>query len=83
MNNGNNNMPAGIICVVSRKTSPAARPGNLKREKAYALIAARMTLRMDVTATMENEFQIRIDAADSLDLTSYAAVANYLEERGL
>jgi acyl carrier protein len=36
-----------------------------------------------LVAALENEFQIAIEAADSLELTSYEAAANYLEERGL
>jgi acyl carrier protein len=32
---------------------------------------------------MESEFGLQIDASDSLDLTSYEAIAHFLEARGL
>lgn len=36
-----------------------------------------------LVGALESEFGLTIDAADSLDLTSYEAVALFLEERGL
>jgi acyl carrier protein len=36
-----------------------------------------------LVAGVESEFGIAIDTADSLELTSYAAMAKYLEKRGL
>ena len=35
-----------------------------------------------LVAAVESEFSLEIDAADSLDLTSYRAVASYIESRG-
>lgn len=35
-----------------------------------------------LVAALESEFGLVIDAGDSLDLTSYVAVAAYLEEQG-
>jgi acyl carrier protein len=32
---------------------------------------------------IESEFDLQVDANDSLGLTSYEAIARYLEERGL
>ena len=34
-------------------------------------------------AAVESEFGLEIDAGDSLELTSFDAVARYLEDRGL
>jgi len=36
-----------------------------------------------LVGAIESEFGIQIDAADSLTLTSYDAIATYLEGRGL
>ncbi len=36
-----------------------------------------------LVAAMESEFDLQVDAGDSLALTSFAAVVRYLEERGL
>jgi acyl carrier protein len=36
-----------------------------------------------LVGAVEGEFAIQIDAADSLQVTSYEAMARYLEERGL
>lgn len=36
-----------------------------------------------LTAALESEFGLQIDAAESLELTSYHAVATLLTERGL
>lgn len=36
-----------------------------------------------LVGALESEFGLTIDAAESLELTSYEAVAHYLEERGL
>lgn len=38
---------------------------------------------VSLVAAIESEFGLQIDAADSLELTSYEAVRLYLEERGL
>ena len=35
-----------------------------------------------IVSAIESEFGLEIDAADSLDLTSYEAMASYLESRG-
>lgn len=37
---------------------------------------------VSLVAAVESEFGVAIDVADSLELTSYQAVALYLEERG-
>jgi acyl carrier protein len=36
-----------------------------------------------LVGAVESEFGLQIDASDSLDLISYAAVADYLESHGL
>lgn len=36
-----------------------------------------------LVAAVESEFGLQIDAGDSLELTSFDAMARYLEERGL
>ena len=38
---------------------------------------------VSLMAAIESEFNLAIDTADSMDLTSFEAVALYLEERGL
>jgi acyl carrier protein len=36
-----------------------------------------------LVGAIESEFGLQIDAADSLELTSYDAISRFLEERGL
>jgi acyl carrier protein len=36
-----------------------------------------------LVSAIECEFDLQVDANDSLDLTSYDAIARYLEEQGL
>lgn len=38
---------------------------------------------VSLMAAVESEFNVNIDTADSLELTSFEAIALYLEERGL
>ena len=38
---------------------------------------------VSLMAAIESEFNVKIDITDSLELTSFAAVALYLEEQGL
>ncbi len=38
---------------------------------------------VSLVAAVESEFGLQIDAADSLELTSYEAVRAYLEDKGL
>lgn len=36
-----------------------------------------------LVGALESEFGLQVDAAESLELTSYARIARFLEERGL
>ena len=66
MKNGNNNMVAGNICVVSNATIPKWRPLNSNRERAYALVDANTTPVNVTTNDTNNEFKAHFKKSPKL-----------------